>query len=137
MLNHPTYNHPLEITSNTATIDRMLRDEHCHRCGGLMIHDYCLDVGSDNAEVEVTVKRCCMCGELIDPTILRNRMKAITDGDGENDPTKQVSTEHQEPAIQNSLAREVLHTWYATMRSEIRENLPIHQSTTNTKETKL
>ena len=45
----------------------------CHRCGGLMMRDHCLDVASDTGEVFVTVLRCCACGELIDPTIIKNR----------------------------------------------------------------
>jgi len=119
----------------TITIDRMLREEHCHRCGGLMIHDFCLDVGSDSAEVEVTVKRCCTCGELIDPTILRNRMKANVGGNSAKIESTYDTTKCRETTLQNTSAREVFGTWYAEMRkAEIQENLVSHQSTTNTKE---
>ncbi|GJL56823.1 MAG: hypothetical protein NPIRA02_39550 [Nitrospirales bacterium] len=75
MLEQPTIRRQSDEVEALATMDRVLNKEHCHRCGGLMIHDHCLDMKSDSGEVEVKVLRCCTCGELIDPIILRNRLR--------------------------------------------------------------
>ncbi|MGB0910821.1 MAG: hypothetical protein ACPGYT_10680, partial [Nitrospirales bacterium] len=58
MLDHPTINQLTNDAESVATIDRVLLNNHCHRCGGLMVHDNCLDVQSDSGEVEVKVLRC-------------------------------------------------------------------------------
>ncbi len=47
--------------------------ERCYRCDGLMVTDHCLDLSSDTREVEIVVSRCIQCGEMIDPTIIKNR----------------------------------------------------------------
>lgn len=63
----------LQKSSFAAKMDQQLRNNHCHRCGGLMVGDYCLDVISDTGEVQVAVMKCFACGELIDQRILENR----------------------------------------------------------------
>jgi hypothetical protein len=45
----------------------------CTRCGGLMVQDFCLDVLDNIGESEFAAKRCVLCGEVVDPVILRNR----------------------------------------------------------------
>ena len=45
----------------------------CARCGGLMVHDFCLDLLGNIGESEFAAKRCVQCGEVVDPVILRNR----------------------------------------------------------------
>ena len=46
---------------------RIDRTDHCSRCGGLMVAEWCEDL-SDYA-----AQRCVQCGELIDPVIMQNR----------------------------------------------------------------
>ena len=94
-----------------AKIDRVLRNEHCHRCGGLMIQDHCLDVQSDSGEVDVKVLRCCACGELIDPTILRNRIGVPHLLNTSVRQPLDRSTTHEGPAIKDKLTSEILKTW--------------------------
>lgn len=48
--------------------------DHCHRCGGLMIKDYCIDLQDETGQIDVTVIRCIQCGDVVDPIILRNRL---------------------------------------------------------------
>ena len=45
----------------------------CARCGGLMVHDFCLDVLTSIGESKFVAKRCVQCGEVVDPVILSNR----------------------------------------------------------------
>ena len=48
-------------------------DEICARCGGLMVVEYYIDLQDDTGQIGLTAWRCMSCGEVIDPTILRNR----------------------------------------------------------------
>jgi len=40
-----------------------------------MVIDYSMDLLDDTGQIDVTVWRCTSCGEVIDPTILQNRVK--------------------------------------------------------------
>lgn len=46
----------------------------CTRCGGLMVADRYIDLLDDTGKLEFTADRCIQCGEVVDQTILRNRM---------------------------------------------------------------
>jgi hypothetical protein len=48
-------------------------DDICTRCGGLMVVEYYIDLQDDTGQIGITALRCTSCGEVIDPTILRNR----------------------------------------------------------------
>lgn len=48
-------------------------DEICVRCGGLMVVEHYIDLQDDTGQIGLTAWRCTSCGEVIDPTILRNR----------------------------------------------------------------
>ena len=54
---------------------KLLLNQDCHRCGGLMITDLCFDVESNTGEFEIEIRKCLSCGETIDPTILINRQR--------------------------------------------------------------
>jgi hypothetical protein len=43
----------------------------CHRCGGLMVTEWC-------SELDSMAWRCVQCGELIDAVILNNRSGCST-----------------------------------------------------------
>lgn len=45
----------------------------CHRCGGLMVDEFCMDLLNSTGELDVKTLRCVQCGELVDPVILANR----------------------------------------------------------------
>ena len=45
----------------------------CTRCGGLMVNDSCMDLLNNLGESKFAAKRCVLCGEVVDPVILRNR----------------------------------------------------------------
>ena len=45
----------------------------CHRCGGLMVGEFCTDLLSSTGELEFLASRCVQCGEIVDPVILKNR----------------------------------------------------------------
>ncbi len=47
----------------------------CERCGGLMLTDHYMDLLDDTGHIDVTVRRCTNCGEVVDPVILENRVK--------------------------------------------------------------
>lgn len=46
----------------------------CPRCGGLMVLASYMDLRDDQGQIEFTAYRCTICGEVIDPVILRNRI---------------------------------------------------------------
>lgn len=46
----------------------------CIRCGGLMVADRYIDLLDDTGKLEFTADRCIQCGEVVDQTILKNRM---------------------------------------------------------------
>lgn len=51
-----------------------VRDETaCHRCGGLLVSEFCMDVLDGLDEPDFVAHRCVQCGEVVDPVILRNR----------------------------------------------------------------
>jgi hypothetical protein len=50
-------------------------DDICARCGGLMVVEHYIDLQDDTGQIGLTALRCTSCGEVIDPTILRNREK--------------------------------------------------------------
>ena len=49
------------------------------RCGGLMVTEYYMDLQDDTGQIGITSIRCCSCGEVIDPVILRNRLNQTPD----------------------------------------------------------
>lgn len=50
-------------------------DDICTRCGGLIVVEHYIDLQDDTGQIGLTAWRCMSCGEVIDPTILRNREK--------------------------------------------------------------
>ena len=69
-----------------------LNQKNCQRCGGFMITDRCLDVVSDTGEVGIAVRRCIQCGDVIDPTIIRNRR--LPAGDRHEGPKRRNYPNH-------------------------------------------
>jgi ferredoxin len=55
-------------------IDARVEPGRCTRCGGLMVAERYIDLLDDTGQLEFTADRCIQCGEVIDQTILRNRM---------------------------------------------------------------
>jgi hypothetical protein len=45
----------------------------CTRCGGLMVGEFCMDLLNGIGELEFLASRCVLCGEVVDPVILKNR----------------------------------------------------------------
>ena len=45
----------------------------CARCGGLLLTQHYIDLLDDTGQIDITAWHCTMCGEVIDPVILRNR----------------------------------------------------------------
>ena len=86
-LKNPTKNLAVEPLSNIS-----LNHKNCQRCGGFMITDRCLDVASDTGEVGIAVRRCIQCGDVIDPTIIRNRR--LPAGDRHEGPKRRNYPHH-------------------------------------------
>jgi len=63
---------PMEVTKRTIS-DESLGTGRCHRCGGLMVGEFCMDLLNSTGEIEFTAFRCVQCGEVIDPVVLMNR----------------------------------------------------------------
>ena len=47
--------------------------EICPRCSGLMVKEYCFDYRDDSGKLAFLAFRCILCGEMIDPLIIKNR----------------------------------------------------------------
>ena len=47
----------------------------CLRCDGLMISERFFDFDDDTGKTYFDGLRCVTCGEILDPTILKNRME--------------------------------------------------------------
>jgi hypothetical protein len=45
----------------------------CPRCNGLMVDDWFQDIRDDTGRINFEGLRCLICGEVVDPVILRNR----------------------------------------------------------------
>jgi hypothetical protein len=45
----------------------------CLRCGGLLLPTYYQDIHDDTGQIDFMALRCAVCGEVIDPVILKNR----------------------------------------------------------------
>jgi len=45
----------------------------CHRCGGMLVDEHCMDIGEEGSGHRFWGMRCLQCGDVIDETILRNR----------------------------------------------------------------
>jgi len=63
--------------ADTASWKEGVSVTRCSRCGGLLVAEPCTDFW-DDAE-NLAVRRCVQCGELVDPIILRNRLRRPTD----------------------------------------------------------
>lgn len=49
------------------------RGHACARCGGLLLIQHYVDLLDDTGQIDITAWHCTLCGEVIDPVILRNR----------------------------------------------------------------
>jgi hypothetical protein len=47
--------------------------QQCDRCGGLLLLTYYQDLHDDTGQIDIWALRCSVCGEVIDPVILKNR----------------------------------------------------------------
>ena len=45
----------------------------CGRCGGLLLTQHYMDLLDDTGQIDITAWHCTICGEVIDPVILKNR----------------------------------------------------------------
>ncbi len=57
-------------------IVKQMNQQHCSRCGGMMVGETCMDIFSDYQEFQFQAQHCIQCGEVIDPFILLNRLKS-------------------------------------------------------------
>ena len=48
----------------------------CPRCNGLMVLERFDDIRDDTGQIHFDGLRCLLCGEIVDPMILTNRMTA-------------------------------------------------------------
>ena len=49
----------------------------CQRCGGNLVNEYCMDIGEGGSGHRLWAMRCIQCGDIIDETILRNRLASV------------------------------------------------------------
>ncbi len=47
--------------------------EICPRCGGLLLTQHYIDLLDDTGEIDITAWHCTICGEVLDPVIVKNR----------------------------------------------------------------
>ncbi len=49
----------------------------CNRCRGLMVNDRFSDPLDETGEIVFCGWRCVLCGEIVDPIIVRNRIRHV------------------------------------------------------------
>ncbi len=57
----------------TGSVQYRVSEQQCLRCGGLLVIDHCLDLLNVAGQIDVEVRRCVLCGDIVDPVILRHR----------------------------------------------------------------
>jgi len=89
---------PVEEGSETTAWSwtRILATNACPRCGGLLVRAPFVDLWEDGARPDHAARRCVQCGEVIDPTILKNRSPR---------PTHAVVADRRVVAVQGSAER--------------------------------
>ena len=60
-------------TPDTSSSPPQARADACARCGGLLLTQHYIDLLDDTGQIDITAWHCTMCGEVIDPVILKNR----------------------------------------------------------------
>jgi len=50
--------------------------QSCSRCEGLLVRSYCVSPDQGSWEFQIPVGRCLQCGDVVDGTILLNRLRA-------------------------------------------------------------
>ncbi len=63
---------PLPATVNHSSAEH---SHPCRRCGGILVNEQCMDLAESEGGSRFWASRCVQCGDLIDPVILRNRLK--------------------------------------------------------------
>ena len=72
-----------EVDMTTAALlenrptERKRQTIACSRCGGFMIVERSFDSIDGAARIDVSVRRCVQCGEVVDSVILQNRRTQI------------------------------------------------------------
>jgi hypothetical protein len=66
-------------TTNHATqwLQPILQSRQCPRCQGLLVGDLFYDINDDQGQRWLRAMRCVQCGDVLDPTIVRNRLAAL------------------------------------------------------------
>jgi hypothetical protein len=55
----------------------ILQSRQCPRCQGLLVGDLCYDIDDDQGQRWFSALRCVQCGDVLDPTIVRNRQAEL------------------------------------------------------------
>ncbi len=118
MLHHHQNIQSLEESDFVEAMDAALHRQSCLRCGGLLIQDHCYDVFSDSGEVMSSVYRCCGCGEIIDPLILKNRMKSANFSISLVHRPHSVMKQTHRTNCSNSFVNEILETWSSAVHQD-------------------
>ncbi len=58
---------------NPSLPSRETEEDRCVRCGGLLLPTYYQDIHDDTGQIDFLALRCAVCGEVVDPVILKNR----------------------------------------------------------------
>ena len=71
---------PTEDLKHTSTTNwkKLVSTAECWRCGGLLVIEQCLDLLDDTGQLDFKALRCVQCGELVDPVILMNRRRLLS-----------------------------------------------------------
>ncbi len=48
-------------------------NHRCPRCGGLLLTQHYIDLLDDTGQMDITAWHCTICGDVLDPVILKNR----------------------------------------------------------------
>lgn len=67
-------NKPQTVRNSQKQILEWARNSrNCSRCGGLMVPSFCISPDQGTWDFQIPVGKCLQCGDVVDPTILKNR----------------------------------------------------------------
>ncbi len=65
---------PMTILPIESKQTDISQSDSCRRCGGILVHEQCIDLAGSEGGYRFWASRCIQCGDLVDPVILRNRL---------------------------------------------------------------
>lgn len=71
------FNIDRSLPTTPAAKETRMSESCCHRCGGFLVKERCIDYLEGQCNYAFWANRCIQCGDLVDEVTLRNRAKRL------------------------------------------------------------